>query len=59
MVTTDANLKYEQNLASLPIAVIVLRAKTNRLGDLVPLVDQLLDLLDRPLDNKLFEIEPA
>lgn len=45
-VTVDRNLRFQQNLASLPIAVIVLDAKTNRLADLKPLVPSLLSVLE-------------
>lgn len=41
-VTVDRNLSFQQNLQSLSIAVIVLRARTNRLADLRPLVPELL-----------------
>jgi hypothetical protein len=41
-VTVDRNLSFQQNLVSHPIAVIVLRAKTNRLVDLKPLVPKLV-----------------
>ena len=41
-VTVDRNLTFQQKLASLSIAVIVLQAKTNRLADLRPLVPKLL-----------------
>jgi hypothetical protein len=41
-VTVDRNLSFQQNLLSLKIAVIVLRARTNRLADLRPLVPRLL-----------------
>jgi hypothetical protein len=41
-VTVDRNLSFQQNLVFLPISVIVLRAKTNRLADLRPLVPSLL-----------------
>ena len=41
-VTVDRNLSFQQNLDGLPIAVIVLRARTNRLADLKPLVPDLL-----------------
>lgn len=44
-VTVDRNLSFQQNLASLPIAVVVLQAKTNRLADLKPLVPALLSAL--------------
>ena len=41
-VTVDRNLSFQQNLPAFAIAVIVLRAKTNRLSDLHPLVPELL-----------------
>ena len=34
-VTVDRNLSFQQNLGRLPIAVIVLAARTNRLADLL------------------------
>jgi hypothetical protein len=41
-VTVDRNLAFQQNVASLPMPVIVLHAKSNRLADLIPLVPVLL-----------------
>jgi hypothetical protein len=41
-VAVDRNLSFQQNLAAVTIAVIVLRAPTNRLADLKPLVPSLL-----------------
>ena len=41
-VTVDRNLTFQQNLANLEIAVIVLIARGNRLVDLQPLVPSLL-----------------
>lgn len=41
-VTVDRNLSFQQNLPVFSIAVIVLRAKSNRLSDLKPLVPELL-----------------
>ncbi len=41
-VTVDRNLSFQQNLPAFSIAVIVLRAKSNRLSDLRPLVPELL-----------------
>ncbi|HLH92981.1 MAG TPA: hypothetical protein VKX28_31540 [Xanthobacteraceae bacterium] len=40
-VTVDRNLTVQQNIVSFSIAVIVLRARTNRLADLAPLVPSL------------------
>jgi hypothetical protein len=45
-VTVDRNLSFQQNLASFPIAVLVLGAKTNRLTDLRPLVPSLLAAIE-------------
>ena len=41
-VTVDGNLAFQQNLAAFPISIVVLRAKSNRLSDLRPLVPKLL-----------------
>lgn len=41
-VTVDRNLSFQQDLNPLPIVVIVLCAKTNRLSDLERLVPSLL-----------------
>jgi len=45
IITKDANLQYEQNLANLPIAVVVLRAPSNDIGDIRPLLPALLKAL--------------
>lgn len=44
-VTVDRNLSFQQNLPAFTIAVIVLRAASNRLADLQPLVPELLALI--------------
>jgi hypothetical protein len=44
-VTVDRNLSFQQHLPVLPIAVIVLCARTNRLSDMLPLVPGLLTAL--------------
>ena len=41
-VTVDRNLAYQQNIAAAGVAVIVLRARTNRERDLLPLAPALL-----------------
>lgn len=45
-VTVDRNLAFQQNTDSLPIAVVILRAQTNRLADLRPLVPALREILN-------------
>jgi predicted nuclease of predicted toxin-antitoxin system len=44
-LTMDRGLEYEQNLAGRRIAIITVRAKSNRLADLVPLVGECLVLM--------------
>jgi hypothetical protein len=45
-VTVDRNLSFQQRLPKFDIAVLVLRAKSNRLGELVRLVPALLKAID-------------
>jgi hypothetical protein len=44
-VTVDRNLPFQQHLAKFDIAVILLRAKTNRITDLVALVPELVSII--------------
>lgn len=41
LVTVDKNLPKQQRLSDRSFAIVVLRAKTNRLADLLPLVPAL------------------
>ncbi|HEY3118623.1 MAG TPA: DUF5615 family PIN-like protein [Chloroflexota bacterium] len=45
-LTADQNLEYQQNLATLPISVIVLAAPTNRMESLRPLMPALFAALE-------------
>ena len=45
LVTADQNIEFQQNLETLPLAVVVLVAESNRLESLEPLVPQILDAL--------------
>ena len=45
-LTVDKKLPYQQNVANLPVAVIVLEAYSNELGALLPLVHNLEQALD-------------
>lgn len=45
-VTVDRNLSFQQNLVSFSVAVIVLRARTNRLADLRLLIPELLSAIE-------------
>lgn len=45
LVSTDGSLEHQQNLTTLPVAILVLHAPSNTLSDLSPLVPALLQLL--------------
>lgn len=46
-VTVDRNLSFQQNLPTFDIAVVILRARSNRLEDLKPLAKPLLAALPK------------
>jgi predicted nuclease of predicted toxin-antitoxin system len=46
-VTVDRNLAFQQDIATAPVAVIVLHARSNRFDALVPLVPKLREELTR------------
>jgi len=43
LVTMDKNLQFQQNLAAHAISVVLVRAHSNRIDDLRPLVPQIRD----------------
>ena len=45
LVTADRNMEHQQNVARSGVALVVLRARSTRLADLVPLVPHLLSAL--------------
>ena len=47
VLTADQNIECQQNLKTLPVAVVVLVAESNRLESLEPLVPELLQVLER------------
>jgi predicted nuclease of predicted toxin-antitoxin system len=44
-LTADRNIEFQQNLKLLPVAIVVLRARNNRIQALEPLIPELLQLL--------------
>ena len=47
LLTVDQNLRYQQNLATFGVAVVVMVARTNRLAELVPLIPGVETALSR------------
>jgi hypothetical protein len=45
LATMDRNLEFQQNIAALPFGVLLVRAASNRMADLVPLVPSMIEAL--------------
>ena len=58
VITVDRNLKHQQNLAHLPVSVIVLAAASNKRADLLALVPRLEAALSNLESRSLIEIGP-
>jgi hypothetical protein len=46
-LTRDKNIPFQQNLKRFPLAFVILRAGSNKIEDLLPLVPDLLAMLER------------
>ena len=56
LLTTDQNLRYQQNLEQVEISIIVMVASSNRLQDLLPLIPNVRNALDRIVGGEIIEI---
>jgi predicted nuclease of predicted toxin-antitoxin system len=59
LLTTDQNLRYQQNLRQAGVAVIVLLAPSNRLPDLLPLLPEACKVLDAIAPGEVTEVGKA
>jgi hypothetical protein len=57
-LTVDKSVRFQQDLQSLPFAVILMSAPTNRLTDLAPLVPKLTAALATIQSGNFIEIRP-
>ena len=55
-ITVDRGIEHQQNLAELPIPVIIMLAPRNRLAELQPLVPAVLDLLTGDLRRRIYRV---
>ncbi len=56
-ITADQGIEYQQNLTARNIAIIVLRAKSNRLQDLLPHVPSCLGQIQTIQPGQIIRIE--
>lgn len=57
-ITIDANLKYQQNVSRLKLAIIVIRARSNRLVDLRPHFSSCLGAIKSARAGQVVEVGP-
>jgi hypothetical protein len=57
LITTDKSIQFQQNLAAYPIGFVLLRAFSNDIRDLEPLVPSLLARWNEIVPGKLLVIE--
>jgi len=57
LLTVDQNLRYQQNLATAEVAVVVMVALSNRLDDLLPLVPLVDGVLGRIQAGDVVEVQ--
>jgi len=56
IITQDHGIGHQQNITNLPLAVILLRAKTNKIDDIRPPVPSILIALDSMKPKTLVRI---
>jgi PIN like domain len=57
LLTTDQNLRYQQNLQQAGVAVIVLVAPTNKLSDVLPLMPDARNVLNTITPGEVIEVK--
>jgi predicted nuclease of predicted toxin-antitoxin system len=58
LLTNDRNIKFQQNMTGRKISVLVLRANSNRLSDLLPLIPACHTALASIRSGQVIEIGP-
>ena len=56
LITADQGIEHQQNLDTLPIAVLVLIAPRTRVQDLRPLVPQVVEIVAGNLQRRIYRI---
>ncbi len=56
LLTTDQNLRYQQNLQQAGVAVLVLVAPSNKLADLLPLIPEARQVLNTITPGAVIEV---
>jgi predicted nuclease of predicted toxin-antitoxin system len=57
LVSVDKNIEHQQNKENLPLAILVLSAKNNRIESLLPLMREALKVLENIKTGDIITIE--
>ena len=55
-ITVDRGIEHQQNTSRLPLPVIIMLARRNRLAELQPLVPGVLDVISGHLQRRIYRI---
>lgn len=55
-ITVDRNIEYQQNISSFAIGIVLLRASTNDVDELLPLMPEVCDRLPRITAGELIRV---
>ncbi len=59
LLTSDRNIKYQQNMTGRRISIVILCAKSNRMKDLLPLMPACAQTLLSVLAGSIVEVGPS
>jgi predicted nuclease of predicted toxin-antitoxin system len=58
LLTSDRNIKYQQNMTGRKVSIVILRAKSNRMKDLVPLMPACAEALRFIQPGQIVDVGP-
>jgi predicted nuclease of predicted toxin-antitoxin system len=58
LLTSDRNIKYQQNMIGRSMSILILRAKSNRMKDLLPLMPACAEALLSIRPGRVVEVGP-
>ncbi|MCA1837971.1 MAG: DUF5615 family PIN-like protein [Actinobacteria bacterium] len=56
LITIDKNIEFQQNLTSLPLSVVLVRARSNRIDDLEPLASAVQEAVEGIVPRTLVRV---
>jgi hypothetical protein len=56
LVTVDRSIEFQQHLSTLPFGIVLVRARSNRMQDLRPLVPSILSALETVQAGRIWRV---